>query len=135
MWETRHSTVGMGYFKTKTLHATLRIQSQPQEVSCVFFGKKNIRSSQLDVQETNNQFLIAPQSLKLFLWMLDYGWMVYLLLTYGNFVIEVLRTTKDNIQPGHTQGILGRSNPTIPAQGKLEYVQPNWVNEYNRKKS
>ena len=65
----------------------------------MYFWKQNICSSQLDVQETNNQFLIAPQSLKLFFWMLDYEWMGYLLLTYGNIVIEVLRTTKDNTQP------------------------------------
>ena len=37
----------------------------------------------------------------------------------GN-VIEVLRTTKENIQPGHTSsGNLGRSNPTTPSQGHL----------------
>ena len=99
MWETRHSTAGMGYFKTQTLQATLRIQSEPQEVSCVFFWKQNICSSQLDVQETNNQFLIAPQSLKLFLWILDCEWMGSLLLTEGNIVIEVLHSTKDNSQP------------------------------------
>ena len=55
MWETRHSTADFSYFKTQTLQATLRIQSQPQEVS-LYFWKQNICSSQLDVQETNISF-------------------------------------------------------------------------------
>ena len=40
-----------------------------------------------------------------------------------DIVIEVLRTTKDNSQLG--QGNLGRSNPTIPAQGNLSMFNPN----------
>ena len=41
MWETRHSTADLGYFKTQTLQATLRIQSQPQVVvSCEFLEVK-----------------------------------------------------------------------------------------------
>ena len=69
-------------------------------------------------------FHTALQSLKFFLWILDCEWMGYLLLTSGNIVIEVLRTTKDNIQLGHTQGILGRSNPTVPAEGNLSMFNP-----------
>ena len=83
-------------------------------VSCVFFWKQNICSSQLDVQDTNNQFLIAPQSLKLFLWILDYEWMGSLLLTEGNIVIEVLRTTKDNSQPLTLRE--SWADPTVPYQ-------------------
>ena len=36
MWETQHNTAGLGHSKTQTLLATLRTQSQPQVVSCVF---------------------------------------------------------------------------------------------------
>ena len=43
-----------------------------------------------------------------------------------DFVIEVLRTRKDNIQPGHTSsGKLGQIQPNHTSSGKLEYVQPN----------
>ena len=41
-------------------------------------------------------------------------------------VIEVLRTTKHNIQPGHTSsGKLEYVQPNRTSSGKLEYVQPN----------
>ena len=32
-------------------------------------------------------------------------------------------------------GNIGQIQPNRTSSGKLEYVQPNWVNEYNRKKS
>ena len=34
----------------------------------------------------------------------------------------------------HSRNI-GQIQPNRTSSGKLEYVQPNWVNEYNRKKS
>ena len=41
-------------------------------------------------------------------------------------VIGLLRTTKDNIQPGHTSsGKLEKTQPNHASSGKLEYVQPN----------
>ena len=43
-----------------------------------------------------------------------------------DIVIEVLRTTKDNIQPGHaSSGKLEQTQPNHTSSGKLEYVQPN----------
>ena len=43
-----------------------------------------------------------------------------------DIVIEVLRTTKDNIQPGHTSsGKLKQTQPVHTSSGKLEDVQPN----------
>ena len=40
-------------------------------------------------------------------------------------VIEVLRRTKDNIQPGHTSsGKLEQTQPNHISSGKLEYVPP-----------
>ena len=41
-----------------------------------------------------------------------------------DIVIEVLRTTEDNIQLGHTvSGRLGQIQPNQTRSGKLEYVQ------------
>ena len=43
-------------------------------------------------------------------------------------VIEVLRTTKDNIQPGHTSsGKLGQIQPDHTISRTLEYVEQNWT--------
>ena len=63
---------------------------------------------------------------------LDYEWMGYLLLTEGNIVIEVLRTTKDNPRTTFNLVTLRESwaDPTVPYQ-----LRENWRNEYNRKKS
>ena len=49
-----------------------------------------------------------------------------LALDLWDIVIGVLRTTKDNIQPGHTSsGKLGQTQANRTSIGKLEYVQPN----------
>ena len=89
-------------------------------MSCVFL--EDHLSQSVGCARNKHQFLIAPQSLKLFLWMLDYVWMGYLL----DIVIEVLRTTKDNIQPSHaSSGKLGQIQPIHTSSRKLEYVQPN----------
>ena len=49
-----------------------------------------------------------------------------LALDIWDIAFEVLRTTKDNIQPGHTNsGKLGQIQPNHTGSGKLEYVQPN----------
>ena len=43
-------------------------------------------------------------------------------------VIEVLRTTKDNIQLGHTSsGKLGQIQPNHTISRTLEYAQQNWT--------
>ena len=79
--ETRHNIADLAYSKTQTLQATLRIQSQPQVVSCVFLEAEQLSQS-VGCAGNKHQFLIAPQGLKLFLWVLDFVWMGYLLLTY-----------------------------------------------------
>ena len=53
MWETRHSIVDWVCVKTQTLLVILRTQNQPLEVCLVYCWKKNMCSSQLDVQETD----------------------------------------------------------------------------------
>ena len=45
MWGTRHSTADLGCFKNQTLQGALRIQSQPQEVSCVFLEAEHLFQS------------------------------------------------------------------------------------------
>ena len=77
MWETRHSTADLGYFKTQTLQATLRIESQPQEESCVFFLEAEHLFQSVGCARDRRRFLIVPRSLKLFLWMLHYVWTGY----------------------------------------------------------
>ena len=126
MWETRHSTVDWVCFKTQTLQATLRTQSQPHEVSCVFLEAEHLSHS-VGCARNKHQFLIAPQSLKFFLWMLDYVWIGYLLLIYGTL------WSRCYVQPRTTfnlvtlaQGNLGRSNPTKLAQGNLSMFNPSW---------
>ena len=43
-------------------------------------------------------------------------------------VIEVLRTTKDDSQPGHiSSGKFGQIQPNHTSSRKLEYVQPIWT--------
>ena len=82
MWVTRNGIAGWVCFGTQTLQATLRTQGQPQEVSCAFW-KQMFQS--VGCARNKHQFLIAPQSLKLFRSMLDYVRMGYLLLTYGTW--------------------------------------------------
>ena len=49
-----------------------------------------------------------------------------LALDLWDIVIKVLRTTKDNIQPGHTSsGKLGQIQPNQTCSRKLKYIQPN----------
>ena len=125
MWETWHSTAELGYFKTPTLQATLRIKSKPQEMSCVFLELAHLFQS-AGCAKNKHQFLMAPLSLKSFL--LDAGLRLDGLpaLDLWDIGIEVLRTTKDNIQPGHTSsGKLGQIQPDHTSSGNFEYVQPD----------
>ena len=52
-WETRHSIAEWVCLKTQTLLEILRIQSQPQEVSCASLEAEHLFQSVVDVQETN----------------------------------------------------------------------------------
>ena len=78
MWETQHNTADVGYCKTQTLQMTLRTQSQPHVVSCVFFEVK-LMSHAVGCTRSKLRFCTVLQNLKLFLWTLDYVWMGYLL--------------------------------------------------------
>ena len=125
MWETRLSTADLGYFKTQILQATLRMESQPQEVSCVFLRAEHLfQVSWMCKKQTS----VSHSSRESEIISLDAGLRKDGLhaLDLWDIVIEVLRRTKDNIQPGHTSsGKLGQIKPNHTGSGKLEYVQPN----------
>ena len=126
MWETQHNTADLGYFKTQTLQATLRTQSQAQEVSCVFL-EVELLSQSVGCARDKHRFRTVLQNLKLFLgrWT-TYGW-CYVLSIFGTVVIEVLRTTKDNSQPNHTSTRkLEADQPNHTSSRELPAVQPNW---------
>ena len=74
MWETQHNTADLCYLKTQTLQATLRTQSQAQEVSCVFL-EVELLSQSVGCARDKHRFRTVLQNLKLFLgrWT-TYGW-------------------------------------------------------------
>ena len=88
-------------------------------VSCVFLEAEQLSQS-VGCAGNKHQFLIAPQGLKLFLWVLDFVWMGYLLLTYRTMWSRCYVQPRTTFNLGTlAQGSLGRSNPTIPSQGHL----------------
>ena len=101
MWDTRHSLADCVCSKTQTMQATLRTQSQPQEVSCVFLEAEHLSQS-VGCARNKLRFRTVPQSLKLFLWMLDYAWMGYLLLIFVTWwsqcYVQLTTGFKPNIQ-------------------------------------
>ena len=99
-WETRPSIADWVHFKTRTLLTSLRTRNQSQEVSCVFWIVE-LLSQQPGCPGNKRQFHTVPHSLKLFLWKSDRVWMEYLLLICGTWLVEVLRSTNNNIQPNH----------------------------------
>ena len=88
--------------------ATLRIQNQLQEVSCVFLEAEHLSKS-VGCARNKHQFL---EVISLDAWLRMDG---LLTLDLWDIVIEVLRTTKDNIQPNHT------------SSRNLGHIQPNWT--------
>ena len=85
MCERRHS------IRLRLCWRSWGLKSQSQEVSCVLLEAEHLFQS-VGCARNKRQFLIAPQNLKLFLWMLDYVWMGLLALDLWSIVIEVLRT-------------------------------------------
>ena len=101
-------------------------QSRPKEVSCVFWEAEHLFQS-VGCASNKHQFLIAP-STESEIVSLDAGLRVdgLLALDLWDIVIEELRTTKDNIQPGHTRsGKFQKTQPNHSSLGKLKYVQHN----------
>ena len=95
---TRHCTVDLGYVKTQTLQATLRNQSQPQEVSSVFLEAEHLFQLRWMCKK---QTSVSHSSTESEIISLDAGLRMGGLpaLDLWDTVIEVLRTTKDDIQP------------------------------------
>ena len=101
MWETRHSTADWVCSKTQTLLATLRTQNQLQEVSHVFFGSRTFVPVSWMCKKQSS---VAHSSTESEIISLNAGLRVdgLLALDLWDMVIEVLHSTKDNIQPKHT---------------------------------
>ena len=101
MWETQHSTADWVCSKTHTLLTTLRTPNQLLLVSCVLFGSRTfvpvswMYKKQTSVSHSSTQSEIIS---------LDAGLRIdgLLALDLWDTVIEVLQSTKDNIQPKHT---------------------------------
>ena len=94
---------GLGLFQDSDFAGDLEGSKSTSGVSCVFLEAEHWFQS-VGCARNKHNFRIVPQSLKLFLWMLDFAWMGYLVTV--------------------AQGNLGRYNPTIPAQGNLSMFNP-----------
>ena len=79
---TRHSIADWVCFKIQTVLVTLRTRNQLSEVPYVFLEVEHLFQS-VGCVRNRLLFRTAPQSLRLFLWMLDCVWMGYLLLIGG----------------------------------------------------
>ena len=73
----------LGLFQDSGFAGDLEDSKSTSGENLMYFRISNIRSSQLDVQETKFLSRTVLQSLKSFLWMPDYVWMDYLLLIFG----------------------------------------------------
>ena len=126
MWETRHSTADLGLFQDSDFALDLDYsKSISGGVLCIFGSRTFVPVRWM----CKKQKSVSHSSAESEIIFLDAGPRLDGLpaLDLWDIVIEVLRTTKDNIQPGHTSsGKLGQIQPNQTTSGKLEYVQPNW---------
>ena len=68
-------------------------------VLCFFLDEEHLSPS-VGCARNKRQYPTDLQSLKSFFWMLDCAWMYYLLSTFGDVVIEVLRSTNNTARQG-----------------------------------
>ena len=95
MWETRHSIVDWVCFKIQTLLVILRTQNQHQADSCAF---SEVTPSWMCKKQT----AVSHSSTESEIISLDAGLRMDGLFDLWNIVIEVLRSTINNVQPKHT---------------------------------
>ena len=100
MWETRHSIVNWVCFKIQILLVILRTQLQPQDESCVLLELKHLFPS----VGCKKQTAVSHSSTESEMISLDDGFRMdgLFALDLWDIVIEVLRSTKNNVQPKHT---------------------------------
>ena len=98
-WATLLSIVDKLVFKTQTLLETLRTRNQLLEESYVYSEVEHLSPS-VGCARNKRQYPTVPQNRKLFLWMLDCAWMEYLLSTFWDVVIEMLRSTNNTARQG-----------------------------------
>ena len=121
MWETRHSIADWVCFKTQTLLEILKTQSHTSRgVLCIFVSRTFVPVTWMCKKQTS----VSHSSTESEITSLDAGLRMDgpPALDLWHIAIEVLRTTKDDIQPGHTSG---QVQPNHTSSKKLEYVQPN----------
>ena len=115
MWETRHSIADWVCSKTQTLLANLRTRNQPREVSCVFFGSRTfVPVSWMCKKQT----AVSHSSTESEIVSLDAGLPA---LDLWDIVIEVLRSTNNNVQPKHTS--IQESGATPHSKTKAQKVK------------
>ena len=134
--ETQHNIADLAYSKTQTLQETLNSKSNSSGVLCIFGSRTVVPVSWMCREQTS----VSHSSTGSEIISLGAGLRVDGLpaLDISENVIEVLRTTKDNIQPGHTSsGKLGQIQPNHTISRTLEYVQQKldslWTQHVNRK--
>ena len=123
--KTRHSIADLGLFQDSDFAGDLEdSKSTSGGVLCIFGSRTFVPVSWMCKKQTS----VSQCSTESEIISLDAGLRMDGLpaLDLLDIVIEVLRTTKDNIQPGHTSsGKLEQTQPNHTSSGKLEYVQPN----------
>ena len=119
MWVTRLSIVDWVCSKTRTLLATLRTRNQPRGegrrgMSYVLLEAEQLSPS-VGCARNKRQCPTVLQSLKSFLWILDFAWMEH-------FVIELLRST-NNTACGTGDHSINKNKTTTPTEKRKRDVE------------
>ena len=124
MWETKLNNADKDYFKILILQDTLRIQSQLQEVSCVFLETEHL-CQQVGCARNQLHCLTVPQNRKLFRWMLVCEWTGSLLLIHGMWWSRCCVQLRITFNLGHTgSGKLGQIQPNHTSSRNLSIINP-----------
>ena len=91
MWETLLSNADWDCFRTLILQEIFRIQNLHQVELCAFLEVIHLFQSVVCARN-KLQFHTVQQDQKSFLWMQDWGWMVFPLLTCGIWSLQFLET-------------------------------------------
>ena len=114
MWETRHSIADWVCFKTHILLEILRTRNQFQVVSCVFLAVGWMCKKQTSVSHSSTESEVI---------LLDVGLRMdgLFALDLWDIVIEVLRSTNNNVQPKHTSH--QETESVLDSKSKTQHVK------------
>ena len=96
MWVIRKNNVGWDCFKTPILREILKIQNLLRMEHCAFLEVIHLFQS-VGCVRNKLPFHTVQQNQKSFLWMQDWGWMVFTLLTFGIWSLQFLETRIRNV--------------------------------------